>query len=412
MRTPEPLPHEAERLKSLFQQDLLDTPQEPEFNRIVNLAARLFGVKIVLISLVDDCRQWFKAKVGLTATETPRNVSFCGHAIREADIFEIPDTLADERFWDNPLVTGKPYIRFYAGHPIRSGDGYPLGTLCLIDEQPRKLTATERELLQMLAHQVEDLLRLRRNLKRKQNKIKLLTVQVQSLDRSNNLKDQLLAVLSHDLRSPLISFRSVIELLAAQALEPEELEILIPEVCNKFDQTEMKVMQMLQWAQQQLQTEVVPIEMIKVEAIADHVLPWCQDCAQRKNVTLQVEMEPQLQVLGNLELIGVVLRNFLGNAVKYSRHGETITLFARRSGQYVELGVRDTGLGMKPETLKKIRSHSYQLSAPGTDNEKGTGLGLLLCQTYLNQMGTALEIESRWMEGSTFSFRLPIAPRA
>lgn len=250
------------------------------------------------------------------------------------------------------------------------------------------MTATERELLQMLAHQVEDLLRLRRNLKRKQNKIKLLTVQVQSLDRSNNLKDQLLAVLSHDLRSPLISFRSVIELLAAQALEPEELEILIPEVCNKFDQTEMKVMQMLQWAQQQLQTEVVPIEMIKVEAIAAHVLPWCQDCAQRKNVTLQVEMEPQLQVLGNLELIGVVLRNFLGNAVKYSRHGETITLFARRSGQYVELGVRDTGLGMKPETLKKIRSHSYQLSAPGTDNEKGTGLGY--CSVRLTSTRWAL----------------------
>jgi signal transduction histidine kinase len=408
MRTPEPSPHEAERLETLFQQDLLDSAPEPEFDSIVTLAAQLFSVKIVLISLVDDCRQWFKAKVGLASTESSRDISFCGHALHGDDLFEVPDARCDDRFFDNPLVTGEPYIRFYAGQPIQSVDGYKLGTLCLIDDQPRTLNESERHSLRLLSQQVEYYIRLRHQLSRQDKKIQLLTAQVKSRTQANILKDQLLAVLSHDLRSPLISFRSVLELMATQNLEPGELESFIPDICHKFDQTEAKVLQVLQWAQQQLQNQAIALEPLNIEAIANHVLPWCRDCAHRKEVTLCFDLAPGLQVLANLDLVGVVLRNLLANAVKYSRRGDTVTLFAQPSGQYVELGVRDTGLGMRPETLKKIRSCTYQLSAPGTDNELGTGLGLLLCQTYLNQMGTALDIESRWMEGSSFSFRLAI----
>ncbi|WP_024545537.1 GAF domain-containing sensor histidine kinase [Picosynechococcus sp. NKBG15041c] len=410
MRIPEPLPHEAERLKSLFQQDLLDSAPEAEFDSIVTLAAQLFGVKITLISLVDDCRQWFKAKVGLNGDETSRDLSFCGHALHGEDIFEVPDARLDERFFDNPFVTGEPHVRFYAGQPIRSPDGYKLGTLCLIDDQPRMLTMPERHSLHLLGQQVEHYIQLRHHIRQQEKRIKLLSAQVQSSNQANALKDQLLAVLSHDLRSPLISFRSVLELFATQNLEPGELEGFIPEICQKFDQTETKVVQVLRWAQQQLHNQGVSLEPLNVEAIARSVLPWCQDCAQRKKINLRVDLTPGLQALGNLELVGVVLRNLLGNAMKYSRQGDQVTLFAYQEGQYVELGVQDTGLGMKPETLKKLRSYTYQASAPGTDNELGTGLGLLLCQTYLNQMGTALDIESRWLEGSSFSFRLAIAP--
>ncbi|MBV5260991.1 GAF domain-containing sensor histidine kinase [Synechococcus moorigangaii CMS01] len=410
MQKPAPLPNEVERLQALFQQDLLDSRPEPEFDGIVALAARLFEVEIVLISLVDDCRQWFKAKSGLKASETSRDISFCAHALHGESIFEIPDASLDERFWDNPVVTGEPFVRFYAGQPIHSEDGYKLGTLCLIDSQPRTLTPKERELLQMLAWQVEQFLRLRRHLRQKQKKNKLLVAQLQAVAKNSTLKDQLLAVLSHDLRGPLLSFRSVIELLAAQALEPGELELLIPDVCAKFDQTEMKVLQVLRWAQQQLQSQPISLDVLTIEAIANHVLPWCQDCAKQKNIHLQVELEPGLKVLGNLNLLGVVLRNLLTNAVKYSRRGDVVTFFAERQDQHGALGVRDTGLGMDPITLKKIRSATYQMSAPGTEDEQGTGLGLLLCQTYLNQMGTALDIESRWTGGSTFSFRLVLAP--
>lgn len=120
------------------------------------MAQQLFGVKTALVSLVDSNRQWFKSKIGLDAPETPRNISFCGHAILQEDVFVIEDTHNDQRFADNPLVTGEPKIRFYAGKPIRSRGGHALGTLCVIDSQPRSLTDVQKSMLGDLAEMVED----------------------------------------------------------------------------------------------------------------------------------------------------------------------------------------------------------------------------------------------------------------
>lgn len=150
-----PIPiDEASRIDSLFKLDVLDTPPEERFDRITRLAKRMFDVPIALISLVDKKRQWFKSKQGLDAEETSRNVSFCAHAIAKpitADhthrIMEVPDTLLDSRFSNNPLVTDKPNIRFYAGFVLRSYNDYNLGTLCIIDTIPRKLSTSEKEAL-------------------------------------------------------------------------------------------------------------------------------------------------------------------------------------------------------------------------------------------------------------------------
>jgi signal transduction histidine kinase len=144
-------PDETERLAALQALDLLDTPAEARFDRLTRLAARLFGVPIVLVTLVDRERQWFKSRHGLDLGETGRNVSFCGHAILQAEPFIVPDAAQDPRFADNPLVVGTPFIRFYAGMPVASPDGYRVGTLCLIDRQPRTLTADEIDLLGELA---------------------------------------------------------------------------------------------------------------------------------------------------------------------------------------------------------------------------------------------------------------------
>lgn len=144
--------NEALRLAALRQSGKLDTVPEPAFDRITALAARLFGVPIALVSLVDAQRQWFKSRVGLEATETPRDVAFCGHAILGDDILEVTDPLADERFCTNPLVLAGPRIRYYAGAPLTVGPGLRLGTLCIIDTKPRApLTAGERQTLQDLA---------------------------------------------------------------------------------------------------------------------------------------------------------------------------------------------------------------------------------------------------------------------
>ncbi|MEK9969095.1 MAG: GAF domain-containing protein [Ferrovibrio sp.] len=129
--------NEPFRLAALHALPLLDTVAEPDFDAIVQLGRTLFNVPTCLVTMVDADRQWFKARSGLDATETPRSVSFCGHAILQEDVFVILDASQDERFHDNPLVTGAPYIRFYAGAPIMLPSGYTIGTVCILDPQPR-----------------------------------------------------------------------------------------------------------------------------------------------------------------------------------------------------------------------------------------------------------------------------------
>lgn len=149
-------PDEATRLRVLRDFKILDTPPEERFDRITRLAQSVFNVPIAVVSLVDANRQWFKSCQGLPVTETPRDISFCGHAILSGSTFVINDALADERFADNPLVTSAPYIRFYAGHPLISPDGSRLGTLCIIDTAPRAFDQAARRQLADLAIMARD----------------------------------------------------------------------------------------------------------------------------------------------------------------------------------------------------------------------------------------------------------------
>ena len=154
--------NEPERLEALYSYQMLDTDPEQSLNELVQLSAFICGTPISLISLIDSKRQWFKAAVGLSIRQTPREHSFCQYAMRATDVYEVPDAAADVRFADNPLVTGDPRIRFYAGAPLLSPEGQPLGTLCAIDTVPRQLTTDQREALRVLARQVMTHLELRR----------------------------------------------------------------------------------------------------------------------------------------------------------------------------------------------------------------------------------------------------------
>jgi PAS domain S-box-containing protein len=154
--------HESDRLRALRAYDVLDTPGEQAFDDVVALAAHVCKVPIALVSLVDADRQGFKAKVGLSLSQCARSLSFCGHAILRPDLFVVPDASADDRFADNPLVTGDPHIRFYAGTPLAGADGHAIGTLCVIDRVPRELEPGQAEALRALGRQVVRLLEERR----------------------------------------------------------------------------------------------------------------------------------------------------------------------------------------------------------------------------------------------------------
>ena len=161
-----PIPdNEADRLQVLRELLILDTPPEERFDRIVEFAAEEFGVPIALISLVDDNRQWFKARFGLAVCETDRKSSFCGHAIHVSEVMVVEDATQDPRFADNPMVLGPPNIRFYAGAPLEVRPGVRIGTLCLIDRRRRTLDETDLAILmslrdlavsELLGHPVEE----------------------------------------------------------------------------------------------------------------------------------------------------------------------------------------------------------------------------------------------------------------
>lgn len=155
MKTPDLPENEQERLATLNSLTILDSAPDERFDRLTRIAVKLFDVPVALVSIVDKNRQWFKSCQGLDITETPRDLSFCGHAILGEGAFVVEDTHQDERFVDNPLLIGQKHIRFYAGYPIRYLDGSKLGTLCIKDVKPRAFTEEDRQLLRDLATIVE-----------------------------------------------------------------------------------------------------------------------------------------------------------------------------------------------------------------------------------------------------------------
>jgi len=158
-----PIPdNEAQRLEALREYRILDTAAEEAYDDITKLAAYLCQVPITMISLVDESRQWFKSKLGVKQQETPRDVAFCAHAILQTEPMIVRDALKDTRFADSSLVTRTPHIRFYAGFPLTSPEGFALGMLCAIDRKPRKLSPEQKKAMQALSRQVMALLELRR----------------------------------------------------------------------------------------------------------------------------------------------------------------------------------------------------------------------------------------------------------
>lgn len=191
--------NEPERLRILDAYRILDTPPEEGFDDLTRLAAAICGTPMALISLIDARRQWFKSRVGMEACETPRDVAFCTHAILQDELFIVPDAMSDDRFVANPLVMRTPNIRFYAGAPLITPSGHSLGTLCVLDTQPRTLTPEQIAAMRALARQTVVQLELRR--------------QFTDHEQIEQLKKEFVSSMTHELRTPLTSIRGALGLL-------------------------------------------------------------------------------------------------------------------------------------------------------------------------------------------------------
>lgn len=223
---------EQERLLALQAMKILDTPAEESFDRLTRIAAAIFDVPIALVSLVDEDRQWFKSRVGLEVSETDRSISFCAHSLGGDRPLVVPDALADERFQENPSVTGPPNLRFYAGAQLRTATDLDLGTFCIIDTKPRPIPSPEQlALLEDLAATATLLIEQRRmvleyeaHVQARRETEEHLRLAKEEAEMSTRAMRALFSRVSHDLRTPLSAIMGFAELLGDSPLTDEQKE--------------------------------------------------------------------------------------------------------------------------------------------------------------------------------------------
>lgn len=391
MEIPSKPANERERLDALHEYHILDTPAERDFDEIAELASLICETSISTVTLIDEARQWFKAKVGLDNSETHRDYAFCSHVINQDSVMIVPDATKDDRFHDNPLVTGKPDIRFYAGMPLVTPDGYNIGTLCVIDTKPKKLLPHQLFALQVLSKQVIKQMELRKK--------------IFELERLNDTHRKLLSVIGHDLRSPLTSLYGLLELSEKYNLAPEEFKAKLPEVRQGFTAANALLTNLLEWATSQFEHNGIKRKLISMRHIVDQIAENNQQQFDRKNNVVENRVDSTCQVLADEHMIRTVLRNLLMNANKFTDHGR-ITISSREVNTMAEICIADTGVGMDENQVSKMFNWDKRGSTKGTNGERGSGFGLLVSHEFVEKNGGRMWVESKPGEGSRFYFSL------
>jgi signal transduction histidine kinase len=383
--------NETARLQALREYEILDSPPERDFDEIVELASLICETPISAITLIDEARQWFKAQVGLTFSGTSRDDAFCAHAIHDKEIMIVPDATLDARFHDNPLVTGDPDIRFYAGMPLVTPDGFRLGTLCVIDTEPKNLLPHQLFALKVLSKQIIRQMELRKK--------------IFELERMNDTHRKLLSVIGHDLRSPLTSLYGLLELSEKYDLPPEEFKNRLPEVRQGFTSANALLSNLLEWASSQFEHNGIKRKVIVLRHIVDQVVEDNQQQFEHKGNQVDNLIDTTCQVLADENMVRTVIRNLLINANKFTDRGR-ITVSGRAVNTMIEVCIADTGIGMEEQQLAKMFNWDKRSSTKGTAGERGSGFGLLVSREFIEKNGGSMWAESTPLQGSGFYFTL------
>jgi|SRR5690349_12207880 len=381
---------ENERLSELYRYEILDTPREDDFDKITLLASRICRTPMSVISFVDRNRQWAKSLVGLKKLPADRNKSFCSHAILTARLFEVRNALRDKRFADNPLVKQKPKIRFYAGMPLVTSNGFKLGALCVIDTIPRRLSEVQRLALKVLSRQIVNLMELR--------------IRNKQITHTAEMQQRIISIMSHDIRTPLSSIKTFLDLNNDERFNKKEKQELLSALSTNVSRTLQLLDNLVEWGKIQLQFSEKK-EVVKLKDLVNECIEQVELNILLKQNEIVNDVEPDILINADKEAVQFVLRNLISNANKFTENGSIrISFFTDNNKCFLK--VKDTGIGLEMDKISQILQDTGMFHTSGTRNEKGNGLGLSLIKSYLNKTGNYIEIKSKINQGTAVSFSL------
>jgi signal transduction histidine kinase len=408
---------EVDRIRSILNYEILDTANEEQLDELTKLTASIFQVPIVLITIIDEKRQWFKSNYGLSIKETARSISFCQYTILGKEIFEVENALQDERFEDNPLVTKDPNIRFYCGAPLINEEGYKMGSLALIDRHPRKLDSNQKKTLKLLAQQVVNNFELKMQKKQLENekllletrvaertkeleeKILLLDKRDKKLDSLNNELNRLIYKASHDLMGPLKTMQGVINL----ALHETE------EDCTK------KYLQLLYDTDRKLdQALIALLKVASIQESSNHCfINWdslLHNAASNallrtktRKLNFKVLVKPNIIYWSDPTLLEIMMEELIVNSILYNKNEvPKIKVDVWVYDNMLNLVFKDNGIGFLAEGKEKIFQMFYK-----TPLSQGSGLGLYIVRNVVEKLEGEIGYETESNVGTKFFISLP-----
>lgn len=382
---------ETARVAALHRLAILDTAPERAYDDAVELAASICGTPMAMMTLLEGERQWFKAKLGVPFDETPRNQSFCTHAITSDETLVVPDASLDDRFKDLPSVQYAS-LRFYAGAPIKSPDGFKLGTLCVLDVQTRELSKPQQEALEALRRMIERQLELRRA------NLELLRLEQQ--------KRELTALVVHDLKNPIASILPNARYLARTTGLSANAKSAAEDITSSTQAMLRLVMNLLDISRAEDAALVPRREPVVLEKLIDEVRASAAARAEEQGVKLVVDIASDAGSASlDADLLRRVLENLADNALKYAPGG-TVTLGARAEDSSVRITVADDGPGIPAESRSAI-FEKYARIDGSPHAERSRGLGLTFCRLAVDAHGGRIWVDENAPRGSVFCVKIP-----
>jgi signal transduction histidine kinase len=389
---------ESERIRSLKSYLVLDTETEEEIDNLTQLASEICETPITLVSLIDEDRQWFKSKVGLDVNETSRELAFCAHAINETnELFIIEDARTDKRFFDNPLVIGYPNVIFYAGIVLKSDEDLPLGTLCVIDNSPRKLSDTQIRSLKTISKQIMNLLNYKKSIRKQEE------LSVELLQKNHEL-ERFASIAAHDLKSPLANIISAANLFSEMYASQIDAEgRLIIDLIEKSGQRLKSLIDgLLQFSQiddLRLLTNS-KVDLIKL------VKDLTELIGNKDN--LKISLNSQLTSIETFPIIlDQILLNLFTNSLKYSNKKiAEIELYISENSSHYLFIVKDNGPGIAKKNQSIIFNIFQTASIEDQYGNKGNGIGLATVKKIIEKIGGEIYVKSEEDQGVEFHFSI------